>query len=384
MSKTIFVIGAGAHVDYGMPTGETLKKHITYLAHPEAADNFNDFAFSSVEVKSQKKQIIQILQEMYYENFKWKHNQGGSILIIPEHLKKELDHVPVNSNLKSNDHLQKKDKFKKLLKTFIENEILSFSEKLQNTFCSIDAFMGIDHSKEILNFTLIGQTIIYYLINCYESYTYEISGKLNRIPLNLRGNHWIDKLLQKYLNDEYKGFFNNPPRIITFNYDCILEKKIALFLRDKHKVDDDEIKNLLKKIQIKHIYGSIESTFKSKIVNHVLDGTQKFQFKPANVFDEIQGIKVINRSNLDIKIDGFDPMKYKELVFLGYGFDKDNNSILMKNFNDVIYNVTTTKINMTNLVATRFEKFISENSYRSSFTEKLNCTDLLQNLDIIN
>ena len=108
-------------------------------------------------------------------------------------------------------------------------------------------------------------------------------------------------------------FFENPPNIYTFNYDNLFETKLKYALMHIHDLDESDADAKLKKLNVRHLYGSLNITPSAT---------------SAKILDSLERIYTIGRS--DEKIQSMSDqlstscLKSKRIFLLGFGFDELN------------------------------------------------------------
>ncbi len=380
IGQKLFIIGAGAHVPYGMPTSYELKRNIKFLLNLDGSDVYSDFSIDRSEVDKQFDCIRNLIEIIFRDEIE-KNLENESF--FKKYLNESQKKLRMNI-LKNGIHHMKNSLSDELCASAIKTvneDLIEFLYMFENSQVgSIDSFLSVDHSNEIRTYEIIGKVLIYYLITYYENYTCSVGGRRSRLVLNARNDDWIEALISKYLDTkDWEKFFEDPPGIITFNYDCIFEKKIASFLKIQKKLEESEILERLKQLNIIHVYGSINSTFASPIVDIKKERKQSHIFKLANIKSEIDGISIINRSE-DFKIETVNFEKYKVGYFLGYGFDEVNNKILRSSFGNITPAFYTTNYGLSPDDKSAFKSFYNQNVFGEEKTDSLK---LLKNRKII-
>lgn len=277
-SKTAIIIGAGAHVSYGLPTAMKLTEILKSL-------------FSEViKINSLK------LRPMYM--------QVGHKL--------EPDKVNICKYLHDQNILNSKSV------EDISQQLDSFLEEFgRSQVYSIDAYLANILKKEgndcKNNFATIGKVLISYFINSFERKT----------PIGLHRFDWIQYLINSFLvdPDSLEKFLKYPPRIFTFNYDNLFERSIATHLVSYHGYTEDKAKEAIEKLKITHIYGHLNTLnisdesqiISSGIKNLMVIGEERSEERMKDVSRKI-------RDSL---------LGTKSVYFLGFGFDKLNTELIL-------------------------------------------------------
>jgi|GEM_PF-6223219 len=294
--KTIFVIGAGAHKPYEMPTSKDLTIKIKELG--ELGGAVSSFALPQYpgdgieyECRLDKIKLTNLIKDLKVIE----DPQGTSSNAWPLAIGKNID--------------------------------LFIKEFSSSRAYSIDAFLSqkiyegrkTDLPKAQQIFPQIGKMIVAYYINKYQEKKH--AGYLQF--------DWIDFILNEYLRDSenLKAFFENSPKIYTFNYDNLFEKILLGHLVSFHGFSIEDGAAMIAKLDITHIYGDIDKIIDSDV------GSEAAFYQKC-----IDRIKVIgeerSEENLDQVSSSFyeSCLKARRVYFLGFGFDQLNTNLLFKNF----------------------------------------------------
>lgn len=210
---------------------------------------------------------------------------------------------------------------------------------------SIDTYLAkyIKEHKSDIDYPVIGKFLIASII-----YDYEID-----YPVNFLDYDWIQFIIHNFLIDPIKrdSFFNNPPKIITFNYDNLFERFIYEHLVNYHNFSNEESIALIKKLNIIHVYGhtnSLETTSYEEIIKYSL----------ANI--RVVGEERNTMDDVSSTICGF-WRNIHHVYFLGFGFDTQNMNILFGKgrggYNDYFKTLRSTNIGLSKF---RKSKIIDE------------------------
>lgn len=189
-------------------------------------------------------------------------------------------------------------------KGFELNFIEGVIEKIKGTgSLSVDEYLM--EKEENSSESKLAKALIYYCIH----------QKCNRF--NFLKKDWIEPL-GSYLMEHHKdSFLSGKVSFISFNYDQLLRAKIEYLVRNKFNYQDYTFNNVL------HVYGSLVDR----------------SFKPAHGINEDELIEIYEESkHLSLfrkqrpktsKIISKKLASAKNIVLLGYGFNRENNYILV-------------------------------------------------------
>jgi hypothetical protein len=279
-ARTALVIGAGGHKPYEFPTAMELREDIVGLYHDgkiltSMAEDFRDTPQEKI-----KKQICRYMQALR--------------LVEP-------DPAPKSGNGQDIHFGKKLDEF-----------VIAFAE---SHLYSIDSFLATIGSQVLPDdqryFPKLGKFLIAYFIRRYET--------MKRI--GFRGVDWIHYIINEFMRDKpsMEIFFKNPPKIYTFNYDTFLENCLIVHLIRCHQHTREAALEKVKKLNIMHIYGKIQS-----LEPQNEDEILKASMEDIKVIGEERttAFKALSRRIAD------DFMSCNNVYFLGYGFDNLNNHVL--------------------------------------------------------
>lgn len=182
-------------------------------------------------------------------------------------------------------------------------------------------------------------------------------------------DHWL-QYLWNLMGDVPKAEFqNNQLKIVSFNYDRVVEQYFQTVLENSYGIDYKEASELRKAIEIIHVYGNLQD----------LD-VRAYGEKSVNLADVAACIRVIPeaREANDVEFE-----KAKELIawadkicFIGFGFDSTNvrrlgfpnHDLADKKMDSTRYGMHEPEVNFAQkLVGTQF--FIGAN-YTGSYTHQ--------------
>lgn len=290
-SKTMFIIGAGAHVPYGLPSSVNLTDKIKSFVSSKIKivrfdENLMDQYRRNNPLAFQKNQLCQYLSDQK--------------LLLPE---QELDE---NKRVR-----------------YISKKLDFFIERFaQSQLYSIDAYLNkkIRNDQEALDeVAKLGKSLVSYLIYVAEMHT----------RIGFHKFDWIQFIINQFLKEESVNnlFMANPPLIYTFNYDNLFERSIKAHMESHYNKSSDDAIACVKKLNIKHIYGDI-GTLELMEVQDVLDygnNTIRVIGEDRDPTSELDKLVTDFRYNLSC-VD--------EVYFLGFGFDQINCKFL---FGDTSY-----------------------------------------------
>lgn len=284
-NKTIFVIGAGAHVPYGMPTGMQLSDEIKALH------------------SSQTKHKITMVREGFdptkSNSVNWA-NELAWILRDLEIVEKPDQRTPGNAyDLK--------------IGRAIDYAISCFAKSGMYTIDSYLSCKASQEKKHPFNVTEILKVAMLFVL----------AKKQDASQLGFRKSDWIEFLINEFMSKDrlISKFLERPPKIYTFNYDTVLEKLIEGHLTEFHGIPKEKALQAIEKIGIKHIYGGFDFKHTGSIANRIGNALPSIRLvgndRESSVFDPIT-----SSFSTDI-------CKVRDVIFLGFGFDEKNCDILL-------------------------------------------------------
>ncbi|MEI6092917.1 MAG: hypothetical protein WCQ47_04455 [bacterium] len=335
-SKNTLIIGAGAHVPYGFPTGDNLRDDIISLK--------DDSPFNR-----------------------------NNVVFIPDDLKKRIYSLFYGHG-RSSDTMYNKDEEGK--RNLIETVIRTFCDEFRrSTRPTIDDFLTRNARKETkirgLSYQLLGKIIIAYVINVYSNYIDENESKID----------WIEQLFDTYLKEtkDIEAFFNNAPKIITFNYDTYLERKIYDFLVHSHSFNELNALEYIKKLSILHVYGRINYLYEKRSLDDELEEA----IMNLNVVGEERQNKDGLLNEITKIINGSE-----NIHFLGFGFAKENVDILFNKIGtDIAPACYSTYVGITQKDTVEINQLTPPNisvnfSYGGKQIKTRSCVDLLKEIPL--
>lgn len=271
-ADTMLVLGAGAHVPYGLPTSKQLTNTIRDLVIKCSRVILLDPPTYSTksELDKDKINICRLMDETKIA------------VRLPTHGSNSFD-IMVGDML---------DDF---IRRFAKSKVYSIDRYMAKGFLS----------NQDSNIKL-GKLIIAYLIGKYEDKT----------EWGFHDFDWIEYLINEFLVDpeSMKRFFEHPPKIVTFNYDNYFELALMGHLTEYHKKSHEEALLMVSSLNIRHVYGDINSYQESN--------------KGVSFFENaISRIVVAGEERTDVKIGDFmyeTVPSLSKVYFLGFGFDPLN------------------------------------------------------------
>jgi hypothetical protein len=247
-AKTLLIVGAGASVPYGYPTGYALREE---LCDRYELGNLKNIGIHSTEI------------ELFCHHF-----EASQLNSIDAFLAKRGDDRIGNSNGGFNPAYRG-------FGTYADCGKLAIADQLMRC----ESIESLIKSKE---------------------------------------DHWLQYLWNLMVGDVPTAEFqNNQLKIISFNYDRVIEQYFQTVLENSYGIDYKEASKLRKAIEIVHVYGNLQD----------LD-VRAYGAKPANLTDVAACIRVIpeDREANDVQFE-----KAKEMIawadkicFIGFGFDVTN------------------------------------------------------------
>lgn len=307
--KTTFVLGAGASMAYGFPSGKTLKALIwKRFKVNEPTSDFNKRLFSERFYKAAGCQIEDCLQKLSFER-KIQEFCDSLVLSPDETIDYFLEHV--------GDAPEGKKEYRMIGKLAIA-DILLEREKKHYLF---DDWMRY-HSIE-------------------KDYQYTEFFKNSRIRPDDR--HWYQFLFNQMSKESsIDTFRDNNISVITFNYDRSFEYYFQCALMAKYKVNSEKAAEVLRRFDIVHVYGQLgelrelvpsdETERKSKAVPYTaLSDSNRDRF--LSLKNAAEGINLIWDASVETnnikKAKRLIGSENNNIIFLGFGFDPMNLSRIM-------------------------------------------------------
>lgn len=307
-SETIFILGAGSSHPYGYPLGkeliqkiiENIDNDIIYL--PGNNNFLNEYNFSSL------KDIL----------------KNTSTNVFDNHLRLCSPHESQIFFANNNQSYIRKEI--KELRGFnaLKQALVDFDP------ISIDAFLR-DHQSHAEAGKIM---IIYSLLKCEDK---------EKIGISANEDNWYSYLINDIFSgyDAHKDLSSNKLNIISFNYDLSLEFCLYKKIQGTERFKQDEVANdfiqQLQEERITHVYGKLHTEnvlnkygeyFANESNKSPELNTQRFITALINE-DEIKLIperEALNKSHTDNIKNKLS--KAKEIIIIGFGFDRDNLSVL--------------------------------------------------------
>lgn len=287
-NRTIIVIGAGAHVPYGMPTGIQLSDEIKAL-HSIQTDHKIAIIQDSLDFR--KKPSAHLANEL------------AKVLRALGIVEDPKERSPANAyDLK--------------IGNAIDYSISCFAKSGMYT---IDSYLSCKASqKEDHPYNVIGILKVAML--------FVLAKKQDNSQLGYGKFDWIEYIINEFLSKDrlIDKFLKNPPIFYTFNYDTVLESLIEGHLIQYHGMPKEQAHLAIDRLGIQHIYGGFD--FK----------------KTGNIASRIEhALPSIRLVGSDRDSSAFEPItlsfsnqisKTKEVIFLGFGFDEKNCDILLSSY----------------------------------------------------
>lgn len=226
---------------------------------------------------------------------------------------------------------------------------------------SIDEFLQYSNEKN-QKYLAFGVYLIYYFIENKE------------VKLSLNLTNWIEKFVRHCMNSSYRdSFLENPPKVITFNYDRYFQNKIEYNIRENYGFSSFKYKDLI------HVYGQTSGRYYFE--NHSLNAGNFERYK-----EECKSISLIREVNVeeDPKVDIIRKTidDARKVYLLGYGFNKINNRILFKNTNNLqrLINsevLLSTRVSLDLGIVKKIQELNPKINYLS---EEINCSQLIDSI----
>ncbi|HAT1848267.1 TPA: hypothetical protein ACF6G0_002578 [Legionella pneumophila] len=297
--NVLFVLGAGASMPYGYPSGEQLVKNIIHAIENDkiyfpidiCRGNTNTFKLADYKNKILKLGPIENLNEIP------PHSVYGSI---------DLPHVAPKSN---NYFIGVETPLEKIVELSDLKNALNKHPPL-----SIDEFL-----RDYPSHNEAGKCmIIYSLLNCENTNLFNLENEAN----------WYKYLMSDIMSCYYENAGKLPNiSIITFNYDLSLDYYLGEQIISKPQLSSSEKEQLLLHLKIHHVYGALNEEVENNYGKHW--GFENNTFKNFSRFDKalssVANIYTLHEQ-LSPQLNFSDLLKqHSKIVFLGYGFHPINN-----------------------------------------------------------
>ncbi len=271
MNDTVFILGAGASMPFGLPSGKELIQSILHITDPEMDE----------------KRILMNEQKSYMNG---RFTYGF--------LKK---------------------KFEILKNTFSNNEIFTFHEALRlSNQSSIDNFIRLrkeyeDISKlSIAIGILMAENVAKIFPERHYSYLHD---------------NWYQYLWSK-IGNTLEDYSKSRISIITFNYDRSLEYYLSTVIKNSFSLDERKVEEVFRSLPIFHVYGSLGSVFKGSNNEYLPYGLNNIE--PSLLKYVSQRISTIHEfidSTIAQKVESI-LTKASRIYFLGFGYHLENMGVL--------------------------------------------------------
>lgn len=282
--KTVFILGAGASMPYGFPSGQLLKDYIC-------------------------------------ENSRKGRGNGGFLEDIEESGFSRNDIIMFSSALRGSPlssvdaFLENQQKFLDVGKACIAAVLLK-NENERNLF---------DYwTEKRLKKWSIGPNL-----KVYPDEGRTKSHVLMLLPGdNLEDGSWYQELFLR-LNAPLKDFIKNEVIYVTFNYDRSLEHYLYTSLKNTYHASDEDCRRIFKKNPVIHLYGHLG------LLTWQVDSKEKtsetVEYKPNVTPERIKiaakNINIIRKGETDLSQFNlaFEHLEQaKKIHVLGFGYDKEN------------------------------------------------------------
>tara|TARA_R110000868_G_scaffold395125_1_gene666672 strand:+ start:274 stop:1446 length:1173 start_codon:yes stop_codon:yes gene_type:complete len=334
VKKTLLILGAGASIPYGYPSGLELVKKII-----DAIDN-DEIYFPLKNGDN---------YEFNLEKFSQNNNYG--IEAISNDIKEFPDYFNYVRDITIIRPPGSSCKYIKInLHQIIELEQLR-NVLTQHAPISIDNFLRVNPS-----FRAAGKLMITYcLLKCEDPNKFEINNNDN----------WYPYLLNDILHtcaDRPENISKNNLEIVSFNYDVSLDRYLFDKLSNTEILTNyDPAKSYLEQFNIQHIYGSLydakqqqsygkyfsdEDSSKNNPEEKVIKKLKRFNAS----FNLQDNISVMYEERLGNNKFKESLMRNEEIIIIGFGFDRTNLDILgfpkkLLEYNDIFPRKTIKYLN---------------------------------------
>lgn len=287
-SGTTIIFGAGAHMPYGFPSSLQLTQKIFDLSRASK---------KSIKLFDHPTGYLNSLDECTQDKI--------SICRIISSLNIVTTTVPPNTKNFENQIVERVDRF--------------VSEFAGAQVDSIDTFLArrstMNGDRETI---MIGKIIVAYLILKCEKAT----------QIGFQKKDWIGYLTNDFLRHEdlRELFFEDPPRIFSFNYDNYLENCIRQHLVSFHGISHRKAVEMVASLDITHIYGDLGTLTNDP--SHLED----IDFYARS----IKNIRVVGEERQDAAILLTKKVlsaisSSSHVYFMGFSFDDINTKIIFGN-----------------------------------------------------
>ena len=217
LSKTVLIIGAGAHYDYKMPLGLCLRDSIRRTTNTRP-----------ISKHVGRKEIL-----------RWLNGNGNTDIIqwavLAQFKSSQTEHLWDQNNLL----------------TKIPEDIAAFTDLFARSQAdSIDKFLTLKDKDLSETQKYIGKALITHYI---------YSAECNALNYRNLEHNWIQDFINLLVINRSADFKENHPYIFTFNYDCLLEHMLVEHLFATTGMGKLDCIKYVDELNIHHIYGSLNS-----------------------------------------------------------------------------------------------------------------------------
>lgn len=277
MKRTVIVVGAGASVDFGLPSGEALGQLVADAVRPDQHSGYWAFKLDALQ-------------------YAFSQREGG--------LRPYL-----NAGRKISDGVTFAASVDDYLFTHGEDEALVELGKAAIALCILEKERGSPLKR----------------LSAHDPIT------TSRELLALRGKAWplelIRLLMAQKRRSEVASLFAGIT-FINFNYDRCLEHLLYYALQKIFDISDMEAAEILKALTIIHPYGTVGPLpWQAQTDGQAFGGDPH----PSQVQGMIRQIRTLNDgcASDDVQVAITEAMTYaRRLLFLGFGFHKQNVELL--------------------------------------------------------
>lgn len=329
--KTVFVVGAGASFELGLPLGETLLQRIA-----DALDYRIDYS----EVSGGSKEILRALGAAAGQNgIEFREYVNAALRVrTAAHLGLSIDNIVHQQN---SDHL-----LVEVAKIAIAYQILSAEEA---------SCLRIPDQPS-------------------EPTWPEIRGT------------WLGRFAQILVQDVTKSnldiIFDNIS-IISFNYDRTIRRALPNILTSQFGISDVAASELAKRLKIFHPYGSLGGLYWEDTSNIVQFGSPQ----TANLLQVSKNIRTFTEQTRDG--EKLSAMKTAlssadQIVFLGFGYLSQNMQLILSNVHGCAMSVTGTSLGLsepdTEIVSNQVSQFFKTEfrPHKTPYLRPLKCHEFLR------
>ena len=296
--NTVFVIGAGAHVPYGMPTTKTLTDEIRCLCASRDIKPKENSVTKDREMTQEKLSIL--VHELLYSERSY---NTGPLVFDGKKISLEASSKIIEDIKKITDDFGISGSYS--IDSYLSNKIDSFKSNSE------------EDKKSLEELLTIGKLLITYFIMEYEKNT----------SIAYREHDWIEYIINAFLQDkeDMEAFFSkNGPHFFTFNYDNLFEKILLGRLTKWYDLSCEDAISKIQNMNLFHVYGDINSLENEPLSNNDI---KKLEFYK----NAINRIRVIGEDRDDKHVKEISKKflqqvqsEYSDVYFLGFGFDKKN------------------------------------------------------------